>query len=114
MKLTNILIILAGQSLFLFGDILARKHLKDEGLHFSTFITPWFFTYFLVRQVATVCQMYILANVELGKTAALYSMAAIITATLAGVFYLNEKLSTQSYIGIALALTTFILLSFSD
>lgn len=108
----NILILIASQLLFTTGDILGRTYMKSHGFHLTTFLTPWFIIYFLVRTVAMFGQLYIFSSVELGKTMAGFGAVGIILSNVLGLLLLNEVLSTQSYIGVSLAVLAFLVLAF--
>jgi multidrug transporter EmrE-like cation transporter len=57
-------------------------------------------------------QLYIFANVELGKTMALFGATSIILSNLLGLFLLNEILSPAAYIGLSLTILAFLILAF--
>lgn len=73
---------------------------------------PWFILYWLFRIAATFGQLYVLSQVEVGKTLALFGAASIILANLLGFLLLKEVLSPTQYGGITLAVIAFIILSF--
>jgi len=110
MKVSLLLLVIFSQGFFLIGDYLARSNLKADGFGWATFIAPWFFVYMAVRQIATIGQLYIFANVELGKGAGLFAIVSLITSNLVGVLFLNDELSTQAYIGISIAIVALFVL----
>lgn len=83
------------------------------GFMFENFLTPWFAFYFSIRLIAMVGQLYIFANVELGKAMALFGAVSIVLANTLGFLLLSEVLTPSEYIGVALAVTAFIVLAFT-
>ncbi|OGE78117.1 MAG: hypothetical protein A2751_03065 [Candidatus Doudnabacteria bacterium RIFCSPHIGHO2_01_FULL_46_14] len=109
----TILILIGSQLLFTASDTLARSYMKDHGFHLATFFAPWFLFYLLLRMPAVLGQLYIFSSIELGKTMALFAVVTIILSNLIGLLLLKEVLSVSAYVGIALAITAFIVLYFS-
>ncbi len=104
-------IVLGTQLLYTASDLLARWSLAGKVLALSSFLTPWFLAYFLVRQVAMVGQLYVFSQVELGRTAALFGAASIIIANALGFLLLHETLSLPQYAGVSVALIAILLLA---
>lgn len=104
-------IVLGTQLLYTASDLLARWSLAGRALALSSFLTPWFLTYFLVRQVAMVGQLYVFSQVELGRTAALFGAASIIIANVLGFLLLHETLTLPQYAGVSVALVAILLLA---
>src|SRR6266542_847671 len=94
--------VIASQTLFTIGDLLARQHLKGE-FALSNLLTGWFAVYLLLRTAATFLQLYVLSAVELGKTMALFGAASILIANVLGWLVLREVLPPITYIGVGLA-----------
>ncbi len=103
-------IVIASQALFTVGDLLARKHLR-QGFTVTNFLSAWFIAYLLLRTVATFGQLYVLSAVDLGKTIALYSAAAIIIANVLGWLVLQEVLPPITYVGVGLAVLALVVMS---
>lgn len=107
-----IFIIVFSQALFTTGDLLARSNLRSHGFELRTFCSWWFLLYTLVRTVATFAQLYVFANVQLGRSMALFGAASIVLSNLLAFFLLGESLSLGTYLGVALAVTAFLCLAF--
>jgi multidrug transporter EmrE-like cation transporter len=105
------LIIIATQLLFTTGDLLARSNMRARGFTWAAFFNLSFLAYFLIRQVAMVGQLYVLATVPVGKTIALFSASSIVLVNVLGVLLLGDVLSIRGYIGITLALLAFAVMS---
>jgi drug/metabolite transporter (DMT)-like permease len=108
----NLMILVGTQCLFTVSDVLGRTYMARDGLKLSTFLSFWFIAYLLVRQLATFGQLYIFANIQLGKTMALFGAASIILSNVVGFFYLGERISPMAYGGIFLAMLAFIVMAF--
>lgn len=108
-----LLIVVLTQMLFTTGDVLARSNMKHYGFSLSAFLTWWFLGYFVLRQVAMFGQLYIFSSVDLGKTMALFGAVSIVLSNVLGVLLLSEIMSMGAYLGIALAVTAFLVLAFS-
>jgi hypothetical protein len=107
------LFILVGtQCLFTLSDVMGRTYMARHGFRWSTFISLWFLAYTLVRQLATFGQVYIFANIQLGKTMAMFGAVSIVLSNVVGLLYLGEKISPVSYFGIFLAILAFIVMGF--
>lgn len=104
-------IILGTQICFTAGDLLARAQLAKSGFQLNAFLSWWFFGYVLLRTVATIGQLYVLSNAKIGQTMALFGAISIVIANVAGYLVLRETLSPVAYLGVALALSAFIVLS---
>ena len=57
-------------------------------------------------------QVYIFANIQLGKTMAMFGAVSIVLSNIIGLFYLGERISPVSYFGICLAILAFIVMGF--
>ncbi len=108
-----ILIIIISQALFSASDVMGRIFMPKYGFNFSAFLTWWFLIYFVIRIFATIGQLYVLANVELGKTIAIFGAVAIIIANVLGILLLKEVLSPWAYVGVVLAILAFFVLALS-
>ena len=107
------LFILVGtQCLFTLSDVMGRTYMVRYGFKLSTFISLWFLVYTLVRQLATLGQVYIFANIQLGKTMAMFGAVSIVLSNVIGLLYLGERISSVSYFGISLAVLAFIVMGF--
>jgi multidrug transporter EmrE-like cation transporter len=108
-----IIIIVGTQLLFTFSDLLARYNMRSSPFSLSTFLSGWFLTYFLVRQVAMFGQLYVFTQLEVGKTMAFFGATSIVVVNVLGFLLLGEQLSPLAYAGVALAVAAFIVLAFS-
>ena len=108
-----VFVVVATQSLFTIGDLMARANMRKHGFTAAAFLNLGFLAYFLIRQVAMFGQLYVLATVPIGKTMALFGAASIIFANLLGVLLLGDLLSLRSYAGVALAVLAFTVMSFA-
>ena len=112
MRLQVVVIVLVTQGLFTAGDVLARLKLRTApDFTLSALIAPWFVAYLTLRQIATFGQLYILAKIELGRTAGFYAVAGLLTANVIALLFLGEKLTTQTYIGLLLAVAAIVVLA---
>ncbi|HMS31396.1 MAG TPA: hypothetical protein PJ984_03295 [Candidatus Saccharibacteria bacterium] len=110
----NILLIIIGsQLLFTVGDLLARHNMQARGFAFSTFLAWWFLIYLALRSVATLGQLFVFTNMELGKTMALFGASSLVLVNILGFFLLGEKLSLPVYFGIMLAVAAILIVGFS-
>jgi multidrug transporter EmrE-like cation transporter len=91
---------------------MGRTYMSRYGFKLSTFISLWFLAYLLIRQIATFGQVYIFANIQLGKTMAVFGAVSIVMSNVIGLLYLGEKLSPVSYFGICLAILAFLIMGF--
>jgi len=104
-------IIVASQALFTAGDLLARANMRRGGFTLATFLTWWFVIYFTLRTVAMFGQLYILANVPIGKSMALFGATSIALVNVLGVLLLGEVLGARAYAGVSLAVLAFIIMA---
>lgn len=106
-----ILIIVLSQAFFTAGDLLARANLRTTGFELRAFVSWWFLAYCVLRTIATFAQLYVFATVELGRTMALFGATSIVLANLLAVLLLGEVLSVGGYLGVALAISAFLVLA---
>jgi hypothetical protein len=106
-----LLVVVVTQLVFSIGDLMARANMRKHGFTAAAFLNLSFVVYIVSRQLATVGQLYVLASVPIGKTMALFGAASIILANVLGVLLLGDILSTRSYVGIALAVLAFTVMS---
>ncbi|MBP9738071.1 hypothetical protein KBD20_00110 [Candidatus Saccharibacteria bacterium] len=106
-----IFVVIGTQLLFLTSDIMGRHYMVQDGFKLSTFLSLWFLGYQAVRFVATIGQLYVFTQFELGKTMTLFAVAGLVMANIAGYLLLGEVLTLKAYIAIALAITAFIILA---
>ncbi len=99
------------QLLFTTGDLIARANLRTGGFTAAAFWSWWFVVYLTTRSLATVGQLYIFANVELGKSMAMFGAVAIVLSNLAGLLLLQERLTGLEYGGVSLAVLAFLVLA---
>jgi multidrug transporter EmrE-like cation transporter len=106
-----IVIVVGTQLLFTIGDLMARANMRKHGFTAAAFLNLSFLIYIVSRQLATVGQLYVLATVPIGKTMALFGAGSIVLGNVLGVLLLGDLLSPRSYVGIALALLAFVVMS---
>jgi len=106
-----VVVVILSQLLFTGGDLWARSVLTKHGFHISTFISVWFLGYIVLRTLATFGQLYVLSNVKLGQSMALFGAASIIIANALGFLVLKEVLSPVVYVGVSLAAAAFLFLA---
>lgn len=106
-----IVVVIGSQILFLVSDLMGRHYMSTLGFKFSSFVTWWFLGYQLIRFVATIGQLYVFSQFELGKTIALFGAAGLVLANLAGYLFLGEVLTLKAYIGVLLATLAFIVIA---
>jgi multidrug transporter EmrE-like cation transporter len=106
-----ILIVVGTQLLFTVGDLLARSNMRARGFTLAAFFNLSFLAYFLIRQVAMLGQLYVLATMPVGKTMALFSASSIVLVNVLGVLLLGDVLGIRGYLGVALALLAFAVMS---
>ncbi len=106
-----LLIIVCTQMLFTGGDLLARANMKALGFRPAAFLTWWFLGYTLLRQIATFGQLYVFANINLGKSMAFFGAVSIVLSNLLGLLLLGEVLSWSAYLGVSLAILAFLALA---
>ena len=92
---------------------MGRYFMSKYGFRLGTFLSVWFLTYFFIRSLATMGQLYVFTSFELGRTITLAGVLGLITANILGLFLLKEILSPIAYIGIAFAIIAFLLVGFS-
>jgi drug/metabolite transporter (DMT)-like permease len=104
-------ILVVSQLLFTVGDLLARANMKAGGFTVANLCKLWFLAYFTVRTIATFGQLYVLANVQVGRMSALFGAASIVLANVFGFLLLKEVLTPTAYIGVGLAVTAFLVMA---
>jgi len=107
-------ILVGTQCLYTLSDVMGRTYMARDGFKVSTFLSLWFLVYLLIRQLATFGQVYVFANIELGKTMAMFGAVSIVLSNIIGLLFLGEKLSPVSYAGICLAILAFIIMGFKS
>ncbi len=105
-------VLIGTQCLFTLSDVMGRTYMARYGFRLSTFVSLWFVLYLLVRQLATFGQAYVFANIQLGRTMAMFGAVSIVLSNLVGFLYLGERISPVSYAGICLAILAFIVIGF--
>ncbi len=107
----SVLTLLAAQILFSAGDLLARFKMHKYGFTQTNLLSLWFSVYVVTHMAATLLQLYVFANVELGRTITLFAVSGIVLANLTGLLFLHEVLTIYAYAGIVLAFVAFMLLA---
>lgn len=108
-----IIIVIGTQLLFTTSDLLARGNMSKQGFVLSTFISSWFFVYFILRLIAMFGQLYVFTAINLGRTMGLFGATSLVLSNLLGLLVLKEILTPGQYVGIVLAITSFLILSFT-
>jgi multidrug transporter EmrE-like cation transporter len=104
-------IIVLTQLVFTAGDLLARAHLRHHGLTLSALLQWWFLAFLVLRHIGMLGQLYVFANLELGKMIALFNAVAIVLSNVVGLLFLKEVLSPSSYLGVVLSLLAVVVLT---
>lgn len=107
------IVVIVTQLLFSASDLLGRHYMSQQGFRFATFISWWFLAYQLIRFVATIGQLYVFTNLELGKTMTLFAASSLILINVAGYFLLGEVLTAKTYTAIVLVVLAFMLVAAS-
>ena len=107
-----LIILLGTQALFTTSDFMARFYMKRHGFDASVLTMGWFWLYQLIRQVATVGQLYVFSHVPLGKTMALFGATSIVMSNVLGFLFLKESLSPVAYAGVGLAVLAIFVMAF--
>lgn len=108
-----LLAIIGSQLLFTTGDLLARHNMQAQGFKLTTFISWWFLLYVSLRCIATLGQLFIFTQMEVGKTMALFGASSLVLVNVLGFLLLGEKLSLSVYLGIMLAVAAILIVGFS-
>ncbi|HEV7448918.1 MAG TPA: hypothetical protein VGP13_00050 [Candidatus Paceibacterota bacterium] len=106
-----LIILIAAQILYTGGDMMARLFIPHYGFTWALAGAPIVWLYFAMRLVATAGQLYVLANFQLGQSAALFGAASIILANILSILVLREALSPVAYLGVALAIIAFLIIA---
>lgn len=104
-------IIIGSQLLFSISDVIGARAMKAQGFTPAAFFTWWFLTYTVIRQVAVFGQLYIYANMELGRTVALFGAGSIVIGNVMGFLLFKETMSLPVYVGVSLAICAFLALA---
>ena len=104
-------IIIGAQLLFSISDVIGARAMKVQGFTPAAFFTWWFLTYTLIRQIAVFGQLYIYANMELGRTVALFGAGSIVIGNLMGFLLFKETMTLPVYVGVTLAVCAFLALA---
>lgn len=107
-----ILVLIGSQLLFTVSDLLGRLNMVKTGFTLDAFLSGWFLAYTLIRIVATFGQLYVLSQVEVGRTVAIFGAGSIVASNVLGWLVLKEVLTLNAYIGVTLAIIAFFILAF--
>ncbi len=107
----TLLILIGTQMLFTTGDFMARYYMSRQGFNVGVLTSAWFWTYTAIRQVATFGQLYIFANLPLGKTMALFAATSVVLSNVLGFLFMAERLSAYGYAGVVLAVCAILVLT---
>lgn len=108
-----VLILIVSQLLYTLSDFMARAYMPRHGFTVQTFLSVWFLGFIVVKVLATTGQLYVLSNMELGKTMALFGAVSIILSNVLGVLILREVLTPSAYVAVMIAIFAFLLLAFA-
>jgi drug/metabolite transporter (DMT)-like permease len=111
--MTPLVLVVTIQILFSVSNVLARLQMRDQQWGKQLFTQPWIYLYFLMQFIGIILQLYVFTVFELGKTATLLSVIAIVTSVVLGWLVLDEKLSPMTYVAIVMAIIAFIILAYS-
>lgn len=104
-------IIIGAQLLFSISDVIGARAMKTQGFTPAAFLTWWFVIYTVIRQIAVFGQLYIYANMELGRTVALFGAGSIVIGNVMGLLLFKEVMTLPVYVGVALAICAFLALA---
>lgn len=93
MTLLPFVILIGSQLLFTTSDLNGRWAMVRYGFSVASFVSIWFLVYFAVRMVGTFGQLYVLSQMEIGKSIALFGVVGIVLANVLGLLVLKEALS---------------------
>ena len=108
----TLLILLGTQLLYTISDFMGRYFMKKYGFQAAMLTSLWFWVYQAVRQVAMFGQLYVFANVPLGKTMALFAASSVVLSNVAGFLFLAERLTPLGYVGVTLAVCAILVMAF--
>lgn len=108
----TLLILLGTQLLYTTSDFMGRYFMKKYGFHAAMLTSVWFWAYQAIRQVAMFGQLYVFANVPLGKTMALFAASSVVLSNVAGFLFLAERLTPLGYVGVTLAVCAILVMAF--
>jgi drug/metabolite transporter superfamily protein YnfA len=106
-------LLIGTQLLFSCSDIMGSYFMSTQGFTLANLLRPWFLVYFAIRTVATFGQLYIFATMNLGKTMALFGAVSIMISNAFSILVLGHMLSPLGYVGVSLAVLTFLVLACS-
>lgn len=109
----TLLVLLGTQLVFTASDLLARSQMSRQGFTLATFLTGWFLGYTLLRVLATFGQLFVLANLPVGRAMALFGALAILLSNILGFLLLREVLSPTVYVGVVLAIVSVVILAYA-
>ena len=109
---SSIVILFLSQSLFTTSDVLARHNMGKHGFNIASFLSFWFLIYFLIKMTATIGQLYVFTNMQVGRTMTMFGMVSIVLSNLMGFLLLGESLTLSNYLGVSLAVLAFVVLGF--
>lgn len=108
---TPLLVLIGTQLVYSISDFMGRCFMARQGFRLGTFLTAWFFWYFVLRQIAMFGQLYVFAYLPLGKTMAMLGASSIVISNILGLLFLKELLSPVAYAGVTLAVISFLIMA---
>ncbi len=108
----TLLVLVGTQLIYSISDFMGRFYMSKQGFHSGTFLSWWFLWYQLIRQVAMFGQLYIFANVSLGRSMAMLGATSIVISNALGFLFLKEVLSPVAYAGVTLAVIAVLIMAF--
>lgn len=106
-----VIVVVVSQLLFTAGDLLARAKMRQLGFHTDAFLSWWFLGYLTLRTVATFGQLWVLSQVVLSRSMALFSAASLVLSTVLSVVVLREGLTIKTAVGAVLAVLALVVLA---
>jgi len=106
-----LLVVIASQMLFTAGDLLARLKMRQHGFGAEAFVSWWFAGYMLIRTVATLGQLWVLAKLVLGQALPLFAASSVVLSMRLSVTVLNEGLTAKTVVGGLLAVAALVALT---
>ncbi len=106
-------VVIGVQLVFSMKDLLGRYYMERLGFSLDALLHPWFVLYVVLNATAMIGQLYVLSEVELGKTMALFGATSIVIANVLGLALLGEVLSVREYSGVMIAILAYLVLALS-
>ncbi len=109
MSITTLAIVIAITLGFI--TVIGDYFLKIASSHDKPILTKPFLIGFLIYSTTVFVWVYLMKYLKLATIGVIYSISMVILLTLLGVFFFDEPLNHYEVFGIALAVTSILLLS---